>query len=301
MTPLIGYLGALAVGVGLAVLVTSVVNARRAPSTGLSHLGGGSQTLDLHQARLREGLWQRLGRPMSQRLSHLGWRISPGLRSEALRTKLDNAGMSVSVETLLAAKVVAVGGGLLAGVAWMAIGAPGGMFSLLVGVALGYAGPELLVHSTGQKRQQELGKELPEALDLLALSVQAGLGFEQAIAEVAGEVSGPLGDELDRLLKEQQLGRSRRDALQSLHDRNKSEDLRTLVGALLHANRLGTPIGTALKIQARELRRRRRAVAREKAGKTPVKLLVPLVFGIFPAMFVIIIGPGALKVMESMF
>lgn len=300
MSPLIGYLGALAVGIGVALLVTSLAG-RRTRSAALSHLGGGTGSVDLHQARLSEGLWQRLGRPLMDRLSHLGWRISPGVRSEALRRKLDNAGMSTSVEALLAGKVVAIGAGLLAGVGWMAIDAPGGILSLVVGAGVGYAGPELLVHSRGQKRQQELGKELPEALDLLALSVQAGLGFEQALAEVAGEVHGPLGDELDRLLKEQQLGRSRRDALQSLHDRNDSEDLRTLVGALLHANRLGTPIGDALKMQARELRRRRRAVAREKAGKTPVKLLVPLVFGIFPAMFVIIIGPGALQVMEAMF
>lgn len=299
MSALIGYLGALAVGTSLALLVVGLAG-RRTRSAALSHLGG-TGGVDLHQARLSEGVWERLGRPVMDRLSHLGRRISPGVRTDTLRTKLDNAGMSVSVETLLAAKVIAVGLGVLAGAGWMAIGGPGGVLALGLGAGVGYAGPELMVHSRGQKRQLELAKELPEALDLMALSVQAGLGFEQAVAEVAGEVRGPLGDELDRMLKEQQLGRSRRDSLQSLHDRNKSEDLRTLVGALLHANRLGTPIGDALKIQARELRRRRRAVAREKAGKTPVKLLVPLVFGIFPAMFVIIIGPGALQVMEAMF
>lgn len=297
---ILGYLGALVVGLGLALVATGVL-ARRTRTSALAHMGGSQELVDLHQARLRESLHERIGRPMVERLSGIGRRVSPGVRTETLRTKLDNAGMTVPVETFLAFKAIALGAGTVVGIGWLALGLPGGILALLATIVLGYALPELLVYSQGQKRQEAVAKELPEALDLLALTVQAGLGFEQGIAEVTGEVEGPLGEELDRMLKEQQLGRSRRDALVSLQERNRSDDLRTLTSALLHANRLGTPIGDTLKVQARELRRRRQAAAREKAGKAPVKLLVPLIFGIFPAMFVIIMGPAALRIMEALF
>ena len=116
---------------------------------------------------------------------------------------------------------------------------------------------------------------------------------------MAGELAGPLGAELDRFLREQQLGRGRQAALEGLIERNSSEDLRSLALALLQADQLGTPIAVTLQVQAREMRRRRRARARERAGKAPVKLLFPLIFGIFPALFVIIMGPGALAIADA--
>lgn len=301
MTVLLGSLGALAVGMGLALLTAGLL-ARRSRTSALAHLGGDghAETVDLREAWLREGLWERVGRPAVERLSGVGQRISPGSRTEVLRTRLDNAGITMPVETLLALKAAALGAGVVLSAAWLALGGPGGLFVFLGGAALGYALPELLVYSQGQKRQQAIRKELPEATDLLALTVEAGLGFEQGIAEVTGEISGPLGEELDRMLKEQQLGRSRRDALISLQDRNRSEDLRAFTSALLHADRLGTPIGDTLKVQARELRRRRQAAAREEAGKAPVKLLIPLMFGIFPAMFIVILGPAVLQIMDTL-
>lgn len=304
MTVLLGFLGALAVGLGLALLTTGLLARRQTRMSVLAQLSGGAgytETLDQREAWLREGLWQRVGRPTLERLSGLGQRISPGMRTEVLRTRLDNAGITMPVETLLALKAASLGAGVVLAAGWLALGFPGGFFALVGGAVLGYALPELLVYSQGQKRQEAITKELPEALDLLALTVEAGLGFEQGVREVTGEISGPLGEELDRMLKEQQLGRSRRDALLSLRERNRSEDLQGLMGALLHADRLGTPIGSTLKVQARELRRRRQAAAREEAGKAPVKLLIPLIFGIFPAMFVIIMGPAALRIMETMF
>lgn len=296
----IGYVGALAVGVGLWLVVAGLPR-RSAGSVALHSLSGPADTVDLRQAHLRQDLVTRLLRPLLGVLGQAGRRITPAARTDALRGRLDNAGLTVPVETFLATKVAAVGLGVLAGLAWMLAGAPGGAWAILAGAVAGYGIPELLVMSRGSKRQEEMSRTLPEALDLLALTVQAGLGFEQGVAEVASETGGPLGSELDRMLKEQQLGRSRRESLETLSQRNRSEDLRALIGALLHADRLGTPIADTLKIQARELRRRRRASARERAGKAPVKLLFPLLFGIFPAMFVIIIGPGILSIMEALF
>lgn len=304
MSPLIGYLGALAVGVGLALVVASRQR-RTAGQVALRAAMGGPEpsaaTHDLREAWLHAGLLDRVVRPAVARLGRVGRRITPWARTEALRERLDNAGYAVPAESFLAFKMVSIGVGLFVALGYAALGGPRPLVALLICAAAGYGVPELLVISQGQKRQEDISRTLPEALDLLALTVRAGLGFEQGVAEVAEEITGPVATEFDRMLKEQQLGRSRRDALVSLHDRNRSEELRGLVSALLQSDKLGTPIADTLTVQARELRRHRRAVARERAGKAPVKLLFPLIFGIFPAMFVIIIGPGALQIMDALF
>lgn len=304
MSTLIGYLGALAVGGGLALVVASATRRRTAGHMALhavmGEAGGPPSVVDLREARLREGFVDRLVRPAVASLGRAGRRITPVGRTAVLRERLDNAGYTVPPESFLAAKVVAIGGGLLLSVVYVALGGQWPLLALLLGAAGGYVVPDLLLYSQGQKRQSEITRTLPEALDLLALTVRAGLGFEQGVAEVTEEVTGPLAIELDRLLKEQQLGRSRRDALVALHDRNRSEELRGLVSALLQSDSLGTPIADTLQVQARELRRHRRAMARERAGKAPVKLLFPLLFGVFPAMFVIIIGPAAIKIAKAL-
>ncbi|HVL98488.1 MAG TPA: type II secretion system F family protein [Egibacteraceae bacterium] len=303
MSPILGYVGALAVGAGLALVVGGL--RRSTPGrVALSTVTGGDDPIrssrDLREEWLRQGLLERVVRPTVERFARAGRRITPWARSAALRERLDNAGYAAPVESFLAVKMASVGAGLVLAVAYAALGGARPLVALVVAAVAGYALPELVVHSQGQKRQEAISRTLPEALDLLALTVQAGLGFEQGVAEVTEEVTGPLATELDRMLKEQQLGRSRREALVALHERNRSEELRALVSALLHADRLGTPIADTLRVQARELRRRRRALARERAGKAPVKLLFPLLFGIFPAMFVVIIGPGALRIIEAL-
>lgn len=297
----LGHIGALLVGLAVALVITG--RGRRAAGGGAAALGelaGDDQPVDLHQARLRQGVARRVGRPVLRRFSRLGRRLMPGRHVERVRQQLDSAGLTIPVETFLAGKAASTAAGLLAGAAWAVLGGPGGLLAALVAAVGGFAAPDLVLRSRATERQQAITRELPEALDLLALTVRAGLGFEQALAQITSEVEGPLAVELDRVLKEQQLGRSRRQALEALQRRNDSDDLRALTGALLQAERLGTPIGDTLTVQARELRRRRRADARERAGKAPVKLLVPLIFGIFPAMFVVIIGPGALKIIEAL-
>lgn len=300
--PVLGYLGAIAIGAGLYLGVVGL-GSRRTPVPLLDELR--RQRPMTREDALDRPLPVRLWLPLRDALVKGGRRWLPAGRTHALRSRLDNAGLVTAVETYYAVKLLTVVAGLflglavavLAGMGWRL----GSVLLVLIGGAVGYFAPEVWVLNLGQRRQQQVDRALPEALDLLALTVQAGLGLEQGIAEVAGEVAGPLGDELDRLLKEQQLGRSRRDALTALADRNRSEDLRRLVGALLHAERLGTPVSSTLQVQARELRRRRRARARERAGKAPVKLLFPLIFGIFPAMFVVILGPGIMQIARALF
>lgn len=302
MSPLIGYLGAIALGGGLALVVAGLRRrsaGHAALSAVIGEAGTSSGPVDLREAWLREDLLDRVVRPVIAGLAGAGRRITPWARTEALRERLDNAGYTVPAESFLALKVVTIGAGVLLSVVYVAFGGSRPVLALLIGAVAGYAVPELLLHSQGQKRQFEISRSLAEALDLLALTVRAGLGFEQGVAEVTAEVTGPLSTELDRMLKEQQLGRSRRAALVALYDRNRSEELRGLVSALLQSDQLGTPIADTLHVQARELRRRRRALARERAGKAPVKLLFPLLFGIFPAMFVIIIGPAVIGIMGA--
>jgi tight adherence protein C len=293
---LMWYLGVALIGGSVGILVTAK---RSEPGAGRS-----ASEADLHQQRLAQSLLTRLGAPLAERFVGIARRLTPKARGNSLRLRLDNAGQTVSVEAFLSLKAVAAAGGLLLATLWALLVDPAPLRLLVAaafGGALGYFAPDLTVRSRGANRQSEISRALPEALDLLALTVQAGLGLEQGIAEVSGEVSGPLGDELDRMLKEQQLGRSRREALEALHARNRSTDLRLFIEALLHADRLGAPVGETLRVQARELRRRRRAHAREQAGKAPVKLLFPLIFGIFPAMFVVILGPAAIRIAQSLF
>ena len=142
--------------------------------------------------------------------------------------------------------------------------------------------------------------DLPAALDLLAIAVEAGTGFEGAISVVGQNFMTPLGFELSRLLKEMELGLSRREALQNLKRRTGVPEIGGLVQALVQADALGMPIGRVLKTQAVEMRSKRRAWAREKAGKLPVKIMIPLVVFIFPAILVITMGPAVSTIIGNL-
>jgi tight adherence protein C len=142
-------------------------------------------------------------------------------------------------------------------------------------------------------------KDLPDTLDLLAISVEAGVGFEGALGVVCEHFDSPLADEFSRTLKEMELGLPRRDALQNLKKRTEVPELSNFVLALTQADVLGRPIGRVLKTQASEMRTKRRQWAREKAAKLPVKILFPLILFIFPPVFIIVLGPAAAQIGRS--
>jgi tight adherence protein C len=137
---------------------------------------------------------------------------------------------------------------------------------------------------------------MPDTLDLLAISVEAGVGFEGALAVVCENFDSPLADEFSRTLREMELGLSRREALQNMKRRTEVPELSNFVLALTQADALGMPIGRVLKVQADEMRTRRQQWAREKAAKLPVKILFPLILFIFPAIFVVVLGPAAAEI-----
>src|SRR5438477_5271456 len=150
-----------------------------------------------------------------------------------------------------------------------------------------------------KNRQDQLLKDQPDTLDLLAISVEAGVGFEGALGVVCEHFQSPLADEFSRTLKEMELGLPRREALSNLKRRTEVPELSNFVLALTQADALGMPLGRVLKTQASEMRNKRRAWAREKAAKLPVKILFPLVLFIFPAILVVILGPAASTTMKA--
>jgi tight adherence protein C len=160
----------------------------------------------------------------------------------------------------------------------------------------GFFLPDVLLYNTGTKRQENVQRALPDALDMMTVCVEAGLGFDASLAQVARNTTGPLAAECARVLQEMQFGKSRIQALRSMAERTTVAELRMLVSALVQASELGIPVATVLREQALEMRVRRRQRAEESAQKVTVKILVPLIFCLFPALMIIVIGPGALSI-----
>jgi tight adherence protein C len=161
------------------------------------------------------------------------------------------------------------------------------------------AGPDAILDRKVEARQYELRRTLPDVMDLLVISVEAGLGFEQAIDRVVSAVPGALSDEFARMLGEVRAGSTRADAMRALEQRTDIPEMRSFVLAILQADTFGVSIGRVLRSQADEMRVKRRQLAEERAQKAPVKMLIPMVFCVFPALFVVIIGPAVLNIMDA--
>lgn len=170
------------------------------------------------------------------------------------------------------------------------------LLGALAGGLIGLFVPYAVVFDLGQRRQQQIAAVLPDALDMLTLSVEAGLGFDQALAHVASGTRGPLAREIARTLHEMQMGKQRAEAMRALADRNTVPELRTIAIAVVQGTELGVPMSTVLREQSTEMRIRRRQRAEEKARKVPVKVLFPLILCLFPAMFIVLLGPGMLRI-----
>jgi len=242
---------------------------------------------------------ERLIDPLTMRFSALAVRMSPqGKRLELVR-KLRNAGVSVSPQALLGFK----GAFVCIGAATIVLGGGAGnlpllMMGLLVFI-IGFMGPDFWLNSRARKRRDDMERLLPDTLDLLTVSVEAGLGFDSAVAKVCEKMKGPLIEEFDAMAREIRVGETRRQALRNLGDRVDSDDIRTFARAIIQADELGTSLGRTLKVQATDMRIHRQLAAEEKAMKAPVKMLFPTVIFIFPAMFIVILGPAFLNIMSA--
>lgn len=298
---------ALTVGLGLFLLSVGVMQAAlpRAASPSVLFLRDEAEAeVDEFRARLRAPLSERLASGVGASIGDMMRRLTPS----SIRNELDRRLMLAGLDGRLDPTLVYLGKGVFAalfclgfGLAPSVVGAPSfwGVPGAVLGLLFGFTMPDILLSLRADKRQGSIRRALPEALDLMAISVQAGVGLEQAVSIVTERLPGPLGDELSRFLHEVQLGFSRREALTSLRDRTSCPELATFVLSLLQADALGIAIGDVLKTQASEIRAKRRQLARERAAKAPVRLLFPLIFGILPALFVVILGPAALQIAQS--
>ncbi|WP_289009404.1 type II secretion system F family protein [uncultured Thermomonospora sp.] len=244
---------------------------------------------------------ERLAEPLMRRLQLLARSLSPGTGVESLQRRLDLAGNpgAWTPERILSYKGLGL---FLLGATGALVGS-GSVPGLLLGAALGslfgFFLPDILLYNAGLRRQEELKRTLPDVLDLLVVSVEAGLGFDAALTRVAQNTDGPLSEELARVLQEVRIGKSRSEALRAMGERVAVEEVRTFIAALVQASELGMPIGTVLREQAREARLKRRQRAEEMAQKIPVKIMFPVVICILPALIITVVGPGVLSLMES--
>jgi tight adherence protein C len=257
--------------------------------------------VDIRDRELASPTRLRVLAPFYRAALKLGRRYTPSGAFENLQRRLLMAGSPAGwdADRVLAAKVGGLVLGLLLG-AVLLVGLPlplGLLLLALLGLcALGYFGPNIVLLNLVQRRQAQVRRALPDAIDLLTISVEAGLGFDAALAQVSRNSTGPLAEEFYRTLQEVQLGRSRSEAMRNLADRSSVPELSAFVLAMVQADVFGISVANVLRIQSREMRKKRRQLAEERAMKVPIKVLFPVLFCIFPALFVVILGPAIMRI-----
>lgn len=255
--------------------------------------------------RQDEAFGDRMVAPVASRMTKLGRAATPAGAMDRLRRWLDYAGNPTywSVERIFELKGLGLVALLIVGVVvgLPLVGPAGAVVGGVVGAVLGFYAPDLVIYDLGDRRQQNIRRTLPDILDTLTISVEAGLGFDAALAQVARYGRGPVAGEFARMLQEMQLGMSRVDALRALAQRTRVMELKNFCTLLIQATELGIPIANVLREQSREMRIRRRQRAEELAQKVPVKILFPLIFCLFPSLFIVVLGPGVMNIMRVFF
>jgi len=264
----------------------------------------GYEVQDVRDQELLVPLYQRALLPVLHGLTALGGRFTPVGYVDQVRKKFIYAGRisSDGVDRFLAIRVitvVAIPIWFIIVTAFLPVTGILRLGLLGLGGAVLALGPDSILNRRVEERQVTMQRKLPDILDLLTISVEAGLGFEQAVDRTVGSVPGPLSDEFARMLGELRAGSSRADAMRALDHRTNVPEIRSFVLAILQADAFGVSIGRVLRAQADEMRIKRRQLAQEKAQKAPVKMLIPMVFCIFPALFVVVIGPAMINISRN--
>lgn len=296
-----GLLAVIGIGTAIGLVVFAVASQAEERSVVRSSLRQleGYEVENVRDQELLNPLKERAVLPAMQSLTDLGRRFTPTGYVDKVRLKFVYAGEpnADAVDRYMATQVLAVAVGVV--VALFALVSLDGLFRLGVigfALALGFFGPSATLNRKVADRQHQLRVKLPDILDLLTISVEAGLGFEQALDRTVAAVPGPLSEEFARMLGEVRAGSSRADAMRAMEARCNVPEVRSFVLAILQADTFGVSIGRVLRAQADEMRVRRRQLAQERAQKAPVKMLIPMVFCIFPALFVIVLGPAMINI-----
>jgi tight adherence protein C len=239
--------------------------------------------------------------PLYRRFAGFAARLTPANYGRNLQHRLDLAGnpRDWTAERVLAFKGIGVVVGVALGVLLGAKHGVGVLVFPVVGAAAGFFIADVWVRNLGERRQVEIRNGLPEAIDLMTVCVEAGLGFDAALSRVAVHLEGAMPSELARVLQEMQLGKSRIEALRALVERTDVAELRSFVSALIQSSELGISIGDVLREQAKQMRLKRKQRAEEKAQKLPVKILFPLLSCLLPAMFVVVLGPAIMNIVHT--
>lgn len=260
---------------------------------------------DIRRRQLATPFLQRAILPAIRGSTKFVGRLTPAGVLERLRKEVVYAGSPPGwdAERVLAAKVLTTVGGV---VGFFVLGkyvGKVGNFQVIVlallGLFVGYYLPEWILRSKSGKRQGIMRRALPDALDLLSITVEAGLGFDAAMGRVARQAGGPLGEEMHRVLQEMQLGKSRSEALRDFGERSSIPELKSFVLAMVQADIFGISVAKVLHVQANEMRIKRRQRAEEQAQKVPVKIIFPLILCIFPSLFVVLLGPAAITIYRN--
>jgi len=280
-------------------------------------LGLPGRSVDPARARLEavrrspEPQPQEVAPPISERLIAplTGWlvqrfsKLLPASFVSGLERRLIMAGEPTTVSGLLTVTLISTVAMAALALTVVSISAsrvgPMQLVAVALAAAVGFFLPQLWLRQRVGARQAHIIKTLPDSFDLITVCVEAGLGLDAALARVAEKVEGPFSDELSRALREVALGKMRRDALRELGERTGVQDLISFVNAVIQAELMGSSIGNVLRVQSDQLRVRRRQRAQEQAAKAPVKMIFPLVLCIFPTLFLVILGPAAITIMES--
>jgi tight adherence protein C len=246
----------------------------------------------------------RVLNPMLVRLTSWGRRLSSSGREQVVQRRLDLAGSPTGwdVDRIIAFKLLGLIVGALIGVLLALAVGLSALPILGIGALMGAVGfwaPDLALYQLAYNRTNEIRKALPDALDLLTISVEAGLAFDAALSQVARNTEGPLAEEFFRVLQEMQIGLGRVEAMRALGDRTDLPELRGFVSAMVQADGFGIPVANVLRVQAKEMRVKRTQRAEELAQKVPVKILFPLIFCILPALFIVVIGPAGINIFRN--
>jgi tight adherence protein C len=294
--------------IALSLIVASILLLRRAEEDPLAARIGEYALRDeaatMEEIEMSLSVADRIFVPIVRRISQFVIRLTPQTTLERTAKQLELAG---SPRNMTAAEFWAIRGvttvllGILAFFVMGTYAEDGSRRFLyaLGGVGFGFMLPQLLLQSKIDRRKQAIIKKFPDALDLMSICVDAGLTFDGAMAKVDEKWDDPLALEFGRVIYEIQLGKSRRQALRDMSNRIGVSDVTSFIAAVLQADQLGVSIGKVLRIQSEQMRIRRRQRAEEKAHQAPVKMLFPMVFLIFPAMFIVLLGPAAFQIIRS--
>jgi tight adherence protein C len=304
--PVLGI--AVVVVIGLAVVLIVVGFSARDPKESLqarlAEYSAREQVASLEQIELSMPFSERIIAPMVRNMAEFARRFTPARTLESTRHKLDLAGnpQNWSPAEFFGARMLATV--VLAALIFVLLSVSGSELSIRIVLTLGFAGlgfflPALWLGSKIRSRQAQIVKSLPDALDLLTVCVEAGLGFDMAMKKVAEKWNDELSRAFARVLAEIQLGKLRREALRDMANRIEVSDVTSFVAAIIQAETLGVSMSKILRIQSDQMRIRRRQRAEEKAHQASIKMLIPMVFLIFPSIWLVLLGPAALQFISS--